>query len=48
MIDLCDKTKFYKQTLKSVVGFLQDPGFEPNQVIKFDQIRYEALMIYDV
>jgi hypothetical protein len=47
MIDICEKTKFYKQTLKSIVGFLQDPGFDPNQLIKFDPIQYEALTVYD-
>lgn len=42
VIDPCAHASFYKQTIASVDGFLQDPSFNPSQTIRFDPFLYDV------
>jgi len=43
MVNLCKTTKFYDQSIANMIVFKQDPEFKPQQVILFDDFKYEAL-----
>jgi len=45
MLNLCESTTFDNQLIPDIKLFKQDPNFKAQQVIKFEDFRYDALSI---
>ena len=45
LLNICETTNFYSQSIPDITLFRQDPNFKANQTIKFEDFKYEALFI---
>lgn len=45
LVNICEMTNFYSQAIPNITLFRQDPNFKANQTIKFEDFKYEALLI---